>query len=567
MNQRAELRGPIEDVPLKGLLGLLGKIQEKELALPDFQRDFVWEPGATQELIVSIASNYPAGALLAIRNKGNLFPPREFAGAPKLNGSVPTYLVLDGQQRLTSLYQALHGEGEYKYFMDLKKLSKSEDIEESIFYVRADARRGTQARQLKKYSSFEGQKEDLVLPLAELLGGKGFMGWQRQIERSLSNPTELKEIQDQLDKAYSNWIRPIEDYKIPMIVLADHTGADAVCTIFETLNRTGIKLSVFDLLTAKFWTQKVRLRELWEQALEDHPIIEEFEVDPYYILQSIALLSTARAPSCKRKDVLDLDADTVSKNWGNVIEGLALGLKILRDDCGVLVPKWLPYTTMVVPLAAIIAHFPSKQGLGAGMARLNLVKWFWCSVYGQTYEVAPNSVSARDFQQISTWLSGGVMPEAIKEFKFDFDILDEVTPKQRALYRGSMSLILANSPRDFHSGKPLTRSVIEESRVDDHHIFPDAWLKKRGVEPSRNRDCVLNRTLIDAATNQSLNKRGPGDYFAEIKKALGDAKFAEILKSHLLPSDPNGPLLKDDFDSFKASRKEQLKHLIEHATS
>ena len=84
--------------PMKFLLEM---IHNRAMALPDFQRDFVWDPSATDELIESIISNYPAGTLLRIKNGQQLlFQPRAFAGAPELNGEKPAYLILDGQQRL-----------------------------------------------------------------------------------------------------------------------------------------------------------------------------------------------------------------------------------------------------------------------------------------------------------------------------------------------------------------------------------------------------------------------------------------------------------------------------------
>jgi uncharacterized protein with ParB-like and HNH nuclease domain len=95
----------------EGVKFLLQMIHNKEMALPDFQRDFVWDPYATDELIESIISNFPAGSLLRIKNGFQLlFQPREIEGAPRLDkGAKPSYLVLDGQQRLTSLYQAFYG--------------------------------------------------------------------------------------------------------------------------------------------------------------------------------------------------------------------------------------------------------------------------------------------------------------------------------------------------------------------------------------------------------------------------------------------------------------------------
>ena len=86
---------------------LLESIHNREVALPDFQRDFVWDPRATEELIESICQNSPAGSLLRIKNSTDFyFAPREFEGSPELNGHEPSYLILDGQQRLTSMYQA-----------------------------------------------------------------------------------------------------------------------------------------------------------------------------------------------------------------------------------------------------------------------------------------------------------------------------------------------------------------------------------------------------------------------------------------------------------------------------
>jgi uncharacterized protein with ParB-like and HNH nuclease domain len=126
-----------EDTNPRELKELLLQIHTREAALPDFQRDFVWDPSATQELVVSIANNYPAGSLLRVRNTQQLFAYREFEGAPKMDGAKTTYLFLDGQQRLTSLYQAFYGVGDHRYFLDLKRLIDGADFEEAIFHVRA----------------------------------------------------------------------------------------------------------------------------------------------------------------------------------------------------------------------------------------------------------------------------------------------------------------------------------------------------------------------------------------------------------------------------------------------
>src|SRR5207247_7570908 len=118
---------------------LLQMIHHREMALPDFQRDFVWDPFATDELIESVISNFPAGSLLRIKNGHQLlFQPRAIEGAPALSkGTTPSYLILDGQQRLTSLYQAFYGVGEHRYYLDLVALEAGKDLEDCAFVLRA----------------------------------------------------------------------------------------------------------------------------------------------------------------------------------------------------------------------------------------------------------------------------------------------------------------------------------------------------------------------------------------------------------------------------------------------
>lgn len=557
-----------EDTPTKELSWLLKQIREREVALPDFQRDFVWDPSATQELIVSIANNYPAGSLLAIRNTKNYFAAREFEGAPPLNGFQPTYLILDGQQRLTSLYQAFYGVGDYRYFINLRPLTEGAEIddEDVVFHVRASAKRGWQATAMRRYADIEGQAEDLVLPLAVLVATKNsFYRWLDEVSERIEDKDQRAALKQRLLKVQEQVIQHVETYKFPVVLLSDRTPADAICTIFETLNRTGVKLSVFDLLTARFWPQKVNLRDMWDTARSSNPIIQDYEIDPYYLLQIVALLRTEAAPSCKRKDVLALQSVNVAAIWDTAVKGLVDALTILRDDCGVLTPKWLPYNTILIPFGAFLARNPSR-GLEKGELRKKLIRWFWCSVFGQTYENAPNSQAAKDLQEVGAWIAGGPAPPQIATFSFEAAALYEVTPRQRALYRGVISLILSHNPRDFHETKPMTRAVIDEKNVDDHHVFPDAYLKDAGVKEAKRRECILNRTLIDRTTNQSLSRRDPKSYFGEIRARLGETKFDKLLESHLLPAGATSALLKNEYDQFLEWRCQRFAQAINEAT-
>lgn len=246
--------------PLKFLLEM---VHNRAMALPDFQRDFVWDPYATDELIESIISNYPAGTLLRIKNGQQLlFQPREVEGAPELNGTKPAYLILDGQQRLTSLYQAFFGKGEHRYYLNLADLEKGKDLEDCAFYMKAEDGE-------KKYGTIEQQAKTLVFPLERVFGTLGgFSAWQNQVlDVSGDDINVVRDLLKRLTKLHDEWIKPIEEYDFPMVTLNEETTGPAVCMIFETLNRTGVKLSVYDLLTARFWPLDFNLRQKWEDAL------------------------------------------------------------------------------------------------------------------------------------------------------------------------------------------------------------------------------------------------------------------------------------------------------------
>lgn len=548
-----------EDTNPRALKELLSEIHNRSTVLPDFQRDFVWEPGATQELIVSIASNYPAGSILRVRDAKRVFAAREFEGAPPLVGAPHVFLVLDGQQRLTSLYQAFYGVGEHRYYLRLRALIDGADFEEAIFHVRAPT------KWVKARESFELQAKELLLPLSVLKGGAGSFGqWSRKVARQLPDDERIR-LEDALDGIEESWIRVIDDYHFPVVTLSDQTEPDALCTIFETLNRTGVKLSVFELLTARFWPQNIKLRDLWEKALVDHPIIGDFDVDPYYVLQGISLASR-KAPSCKRSDVLNLTAADITDWWRRVAVGLAAGLEILRDDCKVMLPKWLPYQTILPPLAAVLARAGMPRTAEAGAQREKIKRWFWCAVLGQAYENAPNSRSAKDVVEVLAWFMGEGLPETVASFRFDPRTLRFVTPRQRSIYRGALCLILSAGARDFHTQAFITRNLVTEQGIDDHHIFPVAYLERRGIALVRTiRDCVLNRTLIDRTTNQMIGDRAPSVYLSQIRETPGFPLDA-MLASHGLPAGSDSPLWNDDFNAFLEARQDWLWQAIRQVT-
>lgn len=555
--------------PLKDLLSW---VHTGQVALPDFQRDLVWKPPMTVALLASLARDHPAGSLIALQSGGTDFRMRAVMGAPEVQDR-PNYLLLDGQQRLTTLYQALYGAGDYLYFADLGRLEETGDIDEDgvMLFVRRNAQRGRDRKERDALATLEGQKERLVLPLAELFGGKGLDGWVTAVSRLCAERDEEQALADRLKAIVGEWFDPILGYQFPWVLLKQETPEVAICTIFEDLNRRGVRLSVFDLLVARFYTHDVFLRDLWEETSDDHrDQIGRFGVEPYYLLECISLLATyersltderrAGAPtaSCKRGSVLELNAEAVARWWKKVSDAMAETIRRLGEDCGVHVSKWLPYEPMLVPYAASLAWYREKNGdWPKGAERGRLARWFWCSVFGQTYEQGASAQSGKDFVELNRWLAGGDEPTSVAECNVDGLDLTRIGPRQQALYKATMAMVLSGRPRDFRNNAEITRSQLE-GEVDDHHVFPKGYLPDTVSDERRN--CVPNRVLIDAETNRSIGKKAPSVYLSEIRDGsggrtpLGEATLTTILESHLLPASTDGPLWGDAFDEFVAAR-------------
>ncbi|HEV7806097.1 MAG TPA: DUF262 domain-containing protein [Solirubrobacteraceae bacterium] len=485
-----------------------------------------------------------------------MFRSREFSGAPDLAGAEPPELVLDGQQRLTSLYQALYGVGDYRYFVNFRALLDGEELERCIFHL-------PEKRARPLLDSLDVQARDLYFPLPALSGG-GFEEWLDEvIERREVNDGDVKQLKKDLRGAFRSYVKPMQEYEFPVVDLPGETSIDAVCKIFETLNRTGVKLTVFELLVARFYAQGIDLRKQWEEAREQHDILEEFGIDPYWLLQAVSLRATKPTPAAQRGDVLKLGKTAINAHWDAAVAGMSAALELIRQE-GILTAKWLPYSALLIPMAAVWSKVDERKGAEVGQARTMLSQYFWCSVFTGSYDSSPNSQASRDVIQLEKWLDGGPHPDVIKNYLFDPDELLVASTGRRALYRAVVALTLRQGAKDFHTGQDITPQRITDGKIDAHHVFPREWLKKNAHDGAP--DLILNQALIGKHTNRTIKDRAPSAYLADVEQALEHAGLKELLDSHLLPSDVASGLRSDDYDRFLLERQELILAELEKAT-
>lgn len=529
------------------LMQMLDQLHTGELALPDFQRSFVWAPEATRELIVSMIREFPAGSLLFLQGGSARFKARTAEQAPT-SQMQPSYLILDGQQRLTSLYQALFGVGQSRFFLDVGGLLSGAEVDESVRVLPVD--------RAEALAALETQANALMMPLSRV---RDSIRWIDSVvsARGDPDPDRVRSLLYDVQQAY---VEPLIRYAFPVTVLPESTELEAVCTIFETLNRTGKPLTTFELISARAFTGGLSLYDYWAAARSEHPILEDFEIDPVYLLQVVALRVGTQG---QRRVVLSLPADVIEREWDPAVSNLAAALSMLRTECGVLVGKWLPYRPMLIPLAVAWREIASATGPEQGAMRAKLIRWFWCACFTGEYESSSATLAERDSPVLRAWLTGGDPPPVVQDFQWDPEKWRTITSRQQGLYRATIALTLSQAPRDFHTAAPLTPELIAEEKIDDHHVFPRAFL--RDVGGGAETDSVLNHVLIDRATNIRIGKNPPSKYLAEIRPQLGRG-LDTVLASHRLPPEPDSPLMKDDYDAFLTWRLEHLDELLRQKT-
>ncbi|WP_406198228.1 DUF262 domain-containing protein [Kitasatospora sp. NBC_01560] len=546
---------------------LIRSIHDGSLALPNFQRSFVWEPKRTVELIKSIILRYPAGTLLTWeQSSSHRFDSRPFEEAPENSGLQPRRLVLDGQQRLTSLYHVLAGKGEYQFFIKVwpfidptsYTLRPLEEVELETAIVAYDTRGRLRFNPL----DHEWQLSNGTFPLSNFQGlRKSFKAFSRAVVEEREKQDVLEETLHQLREGY---LQPLESYPFPVVDLPERTSLLAVCNIFETLNKSAKPLGAFELLTAKFYPSGARLREWWESAQEEYPILVEFDIDPYNLLQAVSLRARG---SAQRADILGkLTSEELKQNWSATVTAAADVLDMLKRECGVISPQWLPYGMLLVPMAAIWPEIAALRTQQRGHARERLRQYYWCSVFTENFDQGANSQVGADYRLLKGWVlsqEGSRAPEAVETFGLtDADLLS-ARSNRKALYRGVMSLLIQGGAKDFPSAQAVSNIRPSEAKMETVQIFPKVWLQQELAGASA--DLILNRIMVDGETRRSIKMRPIHEYLAAQDSPL-QTKLLDVLGSHLVNVEVGYGFRIGNYADFLQERLSLVLEAIEEVT-
>jgi len=559
---------------------LLGNIRTGKIQLPDFQRGWVWDDNRIRSLIASVSMSYPIGAIMTMEVSDEIkFFPRLFEGVENKSKIVPETLVLDGQQRLTSLYLSLIYKGAVKttteknqeilryYYLDMAGcLNPDIDRFDAIISI-PDTKIITRdfGRTISlDLSSREKEYQKGMLPLNLIFDSTEYEQWKTGFMKYFDFKAE--KIQFLSEFNMDTWLR-FQQYKIPMIKLTKNTPKDAVCQVFENVNTGGVALTVFELMTATFAADGYRLREDWEKRkkqLDTAKILKG--VDKSAFLTAITLLTSYQnhlqkqsAVSCKRKDVLKLSLEDYKKNAEAIVRGLIGAAKLLANE-KIFDDKNLPYQTQLVPLAVIYAHLDSQVENIA--IKEKIIRWYWNGVFGELYGGANESRYALDVQGVIGWINGGDIPATIRDANFSPVRLLTLQSRLSAAYKGLMAQLMKAGSKDFLNGDSIEITTYFDQAIDIHHIFPRVYCEKQQL-PREKWNSIINKAPLSSRTNRIIGGHKPSVYLKTIQnEGITQTKLDSILESHLV----NPEIIRtDDFDQFIQNRAGHLIDLIEQA--
>ncbi|MCD7805647.1 MAG: DUF262 domain-containing protein [Oscillospiraceae bacterium] len=510
------------------LTELMKNIEQGKSQLPDFQRGWVWDDNRIISLIASITNGYPVGAAMFLEygNENIRLKYRQIEGAPKTD-AVPDELILDGQQRLTSIYASLYSSHPVNtktekgqeilryYYIDIADaLDSSKDRSDAIISVPAsrivtsDFGRKIDLDISTKEKEYEQKKFPLNIILDFIKTSQWIQGYQQYYHYT-------PEIMDQIIRFQNEITNKTMNYQIPIIVLDEDTPKEAVCQVFENVNTGGVSLTVFELITAIFAMDDFALRKDWDSRRDkyfDGDILSSITATDF--LTACTLLTSYQkggTVSCKKKDVLALTLDDYKQYADELSKGVVEAEELLQQE-RIFSANDLPYTTQLIPLAVLCTLLAQNNLVNVTNVRDKLRQWYWCGVFGELYGGANETRYVNDVVGVMEWISDSEkVPKTVQESYFNPLRLLTMQSRQSAAYKGVMALILKNHCRDFISGSEMDFTRYKAEHIDIHHVFPKKYcIDKKYLKEKWNS--IVNKTPLSYSTNREIGGVAPSEY-------------------------------------------------------
>lgn len=525
---------------------LIDEIEKGEIKIPQFQRQFVWDIQASAKLIDSILKGYPIGTFIywrtnerlrSIRNIGDI----ELA-LPK-DGEFINY-VLDGQQRITSLFAALKGE------IIKRENGKTDDFS-------------------KIYLDFEAEDDD---PIAFVeLGKREENTYVKLTDLMTKGRRFFNSFPEKYDSKIDKYTEILQSYQFRGVNLKD-APIDVATEVFTRLNVGGKDLSLFEIMVAKTYRVKVvndkegnekeDVFDLYEKFEELKERLSEVKYDSISSSTVLQIISILLKKECTRKAILKLDKEEVIGKWEETVDCIERAIDFFRGY-GIPVSKLLPYNALLVPFSFFFFKHRTNP---TGDTKKMLEDFFWRASLGFRYSSGVENKLANDVEKIDAILKG-----ELPKYEWQIDVSADYLVKNgwfsagRSFVKGILCIYAMHKPKSFDSNIDVNIHndwlKIANSK-NYHHFFPKKYMSdKQSTWDYGMVNHILNITIVDGFLNKhKIRAKAPSEYLGKFIKD-GNNDLGKTLKTHLIDLNADG-ILNNDYEKFFYNRAERISKIL-----
>jgi hypothetical protein len=535
----------------ESLMTLLEGIDKKIIMLPEFQRDFTWELEQTLDLFDSLVRDIFIGTVIygkpsfgmtlrpmddrprkgkgsRVKLKTESYNDEEMKHHANVRG---LRIILDGQQRCTSIYRALKGID--SIYFHVKESVTLDEVKALPLEELLDGFQGNDSEErvaVKLEDAYRLAKDGLEDEELNIIFAN------TRLAKKLSLDSEEITIKTRIYRAVARKLSDLfKKDKLVTYYLLD-MNVEKFCIFFERSNSRGIQLNFTDILAAKLYSN-FNLRKKIEEFEEQYP---QYDLNRELIVRGIAIL-TEKLNKIEKQEILKkLDATHFNMYWDEVCRLYVETIDYLKTQRLIVNLRWIPYESILLPLMIFLREVGGASNINESQRQF-IFWWYWASVFSERYSRSSNEIIMTDANALRDVARGRKMPLTYFRFNLALEKAEDLfsyTKSASSIYRGFLNILHFSSDGGLKDWNNL--GTVMEQKLEDHHIFPKGYVasKENFDVPSDEAimlaESVVNRALMPKLTNIKVGKQSPYRYLNELYEKNRNISIS--LGSHRVPA-------------------------------
>ncbi|MCT7958334.1 GmrSD restriction endonuclease domain-containing protein [Laspinema palackyanum] len=507
---------------------LIQDVERGKIRIPSFQRGFVWDPDRVLYFIDSIYKGFPFGSVLIWTTRNPLKTEKNL-GPYKLPDNKPEYpldYVLDGQQRITSIFGV---------FQNSLSPEQNGNTDWTNLFFEFNSSDSVPFKYLDDYNNYDRQK---YFPLKCVFDPTRLIYAMELADRSLF--TQISDLAYKFQKA-----------RIP-VARFENEEPKYVATVFERINRQGVELNTFQLLSVWNWSEDFDLQDKFREVDEE---LEQFGFEELGSDLLLKCCSAVVKQSVNPEDFMKLPGNEVSMNFDKIRNAILTAIDFLEKELNIFSLKMLPMDN-ILPVLALFFAFSENQLPSKPNEQYEAIKrWFWRACFSRRYAKGGAKSTSIDLAEVQKMKDG--KPHKLGDFDVSLDtsfFLKNYFRMSTVITNTFVLLLAEQEPLNFLQGTKISlRKVLSQAnRKEFHHIFPRSFLRSVGISDN-DINCLANLSILARNDNNRINNSPPNEY--RISMPSDPIKFQKIMSTHFCPIEP---FLENDYNRFLERRAELL---------